>query len=247
MKKIKTFLILVLLIAGSIRMNAQTTAEIEKANKSGKIVFLVAYNEKVNDPEKAVSIANDARKKSTSSAVVIKMNTADAANNDLVTKFRIKGSALPIILVLDKNGYAAGGLYHMDATAEKLIDLIPSPKTSELIKAFTEGKSAYVVVYKESMSSKKNIIDNCYLACNKMENKSVIIKVDLEDKKEIKLIQRLNCNLTAKEPVTYVVNPSGQVIGTYNGLTDVNTLVSTAKKAPAGGCCPGGAKAGGCK
>jgi hypothetical protein len=73
------------------------------------------------------------------------------------------------------------------------------------------------------------------------------VVVSLDDKKETKLLQTLKCDVNAKEPVTYVINTSGQVAGTFNGLTDVNTLVSTAKKAPAGGCCPGGASAGGCK
>jgi hypothetical protein len=90
-------------------------------------------------------------------------------------------------------------------------------------------------------------MDNCTMACGKMDNKSVTVKVDMDDKKEAKLLQTLKCDLNTKEPVTYVINKSGQVIGTHNGITDVNTLVATAKKAPAGGCCPGGAPAGGCK
>ena len=90
-------------------------------------------------------------------------------------------------------------------------------------------------------------MDNCAVACTKMANKSVVIAVNAEDKKEVKLLQTLKHNSAATEPVTYVVNTSGQVAGTYSGLTDINTLVSTAKKAPAGGCCPGGTKAGVCK
>ena len=175
------------------------------------------------------------------------MNASDAANSALVAKYRLAGAPLPLILVLDKNGTTAGGLILKDATAQKLIDLIPTPKTSELIKALAEGKSVYIVVYKESMTSKKSIIENCAVACSKMDNKSVILKVDMEDKKETKLLQTLKCDLNAKEPVTYVINSAGQITGTHNGLTDVNTLVSSAKKAPASSCCPSGPKAGGCK
>ena len=145
---------------------------------------------------------------------------------------------MPLILVLDKNGAAAGGLVLKDATPEKLAELIPSAKSSELLKALGEGKSVYIVVYKESMTSKKSIADNCAVACRKMDNKSVTVMVALDDKNETKLLQSLKCDLNAKEPVTYVINTAGQVAGSYSGLTDVNTLVSTAKKAPAGGCCP---------
>jgi hypothetical protein len=247
MKKIQNILILFFLFTGLIRVNAQTTPEIEKATKLGKAVFLVVFNANVQDPTKAVTIANDAKKNSKSSAVVIKMNAADASNSDLISKYGLKGVGLPTILVLDKNGNAAGGLFITDATAEKLVGLIPSPKTSELIKALAEGKAVYIIVYKESMTSKKGIVDNCAVACSQMDNKCVTVMVDMDDKKETKLLQNLKYEPTAKEPVTYVINKAGQVIGQYNGVADVNTLVSSAKKAPAGGCCPGGAKTGGCK
>lgn len=247
MKKNTTILILLLLFTGFFRTNAQPAAEIEKATKSGKSVFLVVYNAGGADLDKALSVASSARKKTASGTTVVKMNTTDPGNSVLVSKYRLTGAPLPLILVLDKNGSAAGGLLLKDATAEKLAELIPSPKTSELIKALSDGKSVYVVVYNESMTSKKSILDNCALACSKMGNKSATVMVALDDKKETKLLQTLKCDLNAKEPVTYVINAAGQVTGTFNGLTDVNTLVSSAKKAPAGGCCPGGAKTGGCK
>ena len=247
MKKIAATLILVFLITGLNRSNAQTTSEIEKANKSCKPVFLVVYNINGAEADKAFAIANEAKNNYKGSSVVIKMNTSDAANNGLVSKYRLTGAPLPLILVLDKNGTAAGGAILKDATSQKLVDLVPTPKTSEMIKAIDDGKSVYVVFYKESMTSKKNIMENCTVACAKMDNKSVVMQIDLDDKKEAKLFQRMKCDLNAKEPVTYVINSSGQITGTYTGLTDVNTLVSSAKKVPASSCCPSGSKTGGCK
>lgn len=248
MKKIQNILVLVLLFTGLIKVNAQTAAEIEKANKAGKAIFLIAYNVSGPDADKAISIANAAKKTLKASPAVIKMNASDAANSALVLKYRMAGAPMPLILVLDKNGTTAGGYALKDATAEKLVDMVPSSKMSELLLGLSNGKSAYVVVYKESMTSKKSIMDNCAVACSKMDNKSVTVVVSLDDKKETKLLQSLKVDVNAKEPVTYVINASGQVAETFNGLTDVNTLVSTAKKAPAsGGCCPGGASAGGCK
>jgi hypothetical protein len=247
MKKHSSIMILFLFIAGMINVNGQTAVEIDKAGKACKPVFLVAYNATGADADKAFTIANEAKGSLKSASLVIKMNTADAANNELIAKFRLAGAPMPLILVLDKNSTVTGGLPLKDATAAKLVEMIPTPKTSELLKAINEGKSVYVVAYKESMTSHDKAMDNCAMACGKMDNKSVTIKVDMDDKKETKLLQTLKCDLNAKEPVTYVVNKSGQVIGTHNGITDVNTLVASAKKAPASSCCPGGAPAGGCK
>ena len=247
MKTIQTILILLLFVTGMCNVNGQTPAEIEKAGKACKPVFLVAYNGNGAEADKAFSIASEAKTALKSSSVIVKMNTADAANNALVAKYRLAGAPMPLILVLDKNSTVAGGLTLKDATPAKLVDMIPTPKTSELLKAIGEGKSVYVVAYKETMTNHDKTMDNCAIACGKMDNKSVTIKVDMDDKKETKLLQTLKCDLNSKEPVTYVINKSGQVIGTHNGITDVNTLVASAKKAPASGCCPGGAPAGGCK
>lgn len=240
-------LILFVLCSGTINVRAQASAEVEKANKAGKTVFLVAFNSTGVDRDNAVTIANSAKKLLPTSTTVVQMNTTDAANTAFVAKLRLAGAPLPLILVLDKNGNAAGGLALKDATSQKLVDLVPSPKYSEVLDALSDGKSIYVVAYRESMASKKNIIDNCYLACNKMENKSVIVKLDMDDKKESKFLQALKCNMTATEPVTYVINAAGQVTGTYTGLADVNTLVGSAKKVASGGCCPGSAKTCGTK
>jgi hypothetical protein len=246
MKKIQSILFLLLLLAGMTRVSAQTSTEIDKATKSGKSVFLVAYAGSSADANKAFAVAEETKKSFTGSSLVIKMNTTDATNKDLVTKYRLAGAPLPLIIVLDKNGTIAGGLPLKDATPAKLVDMVPSPKTSEILKAIAEGKSVYVVAYKANMPNQKSIMDNCAMACGKMDNKSVTVKVDLTDKNETKLIQNLKCDMNAKEPVTYVINKSGQVVSTHNGITDVNTLVSSAKKAPAGGCCPGGSSSAGC-
>lgn len=233
-----------LFVTGMIHVNGQTSVEIEKAGKACKPVFLVAYNGNGAEADKAFTIADEAKKSFKGSAVVIKMNTMDAASKELVTKYRLTGAPLPLILVLDKNSTVTGGLPLKDATAAKLVDMIPTPKTSEVLKAVADGKSVYVVAYRESMTGQKNVMENCAMACGKMDNQSVTVKVDMDDKKEAKFLQTLKCDLNAKEPVTYVINKSGQVIGTHNGITDVNTLVSSAKKAPAGGCCPGGSSSG---
>jgi hypothetical protein len=247
MKKMKTILILLLLVTVCIFVKAQTALEIEKANKSGHVVFLVVYNTSGTNTDKAITIVNETKKSFVSSAANIKMNTTDPANGDLVMKYRLSGVPLPVILVLNKNGNTAGGLLLKDATPEKLANLIPSPKFSEILDALAVGKSVFLVVYKESMISKKNVIENCYLACNKMDDKSVMIKVDSEDKNEVKLLSTVKHNLSATEPVTYVINSAGQITGTYNGITDLNNLISSATKVISGGCCPGGSKKSGCK
>ena len=247
MKKFFVLLLFLSFLPGTLPLSAQTSQELSKAQKSGKTVFLVAYTTKGVELDKAVAIAKSANQKAPSATTVVTMNASDAGNKDLVTKFRISGAPLPLILVLDKNGTAAGGVILKEATAEKLVDMIPSQKTSELLKGLADGKSVYIVVYKESMASKKEIMNNCATACTKMKNTSITIQVNADDKKETKLLRTLKYDNTATQPVTYVVNSSGQLTDTYNGMTNVNSLIGSAQKVIKSSCCPGGSKTGVCK
>jgi hypothetical protein len=47
----------------------------------------------------------------------------------------------------------------------------------------------------------------------------------------------MKVNLASTEPVTLVINPQGQITGTYTGAADVNALVQAATM-KVGGCCP---------
>ncbi len=243
MKTLFFYPLLVLLVFTGIKQGKTSVSEeIIKANKAGKTVFLVVTEPGISGSEKALDFANQAHKKA-SKTTVIKMNRSDEKNKNLVTKYRLAKAPLPLILVIDKNGIVAGGLILSQASADKLIQLIPSPKYSEILKALNKSKSIFLVVYKESMLGKNKAFENCKEACKKMNNKSVFVTVDMNKKSETKLLTQLKINTLSNEPVTYVINNKGQITGTFKGTTNINKLVLAATKV-ASGCCPGGSKKG---
>lgn len=245
MKKIKLFFNVVLIVFVMTNSRAQTSVEIEKANKAGKAVFLVVFNAADADALKTWNIAVEAQKKLPKKADVIKMNAIDATNAILVTKYRLSGAPLPMVLVIDKNGTVTEGLPLSKLTAENLVKLIPSPKYSEVLKALNNGKSIFVVAYKESMIGKKSVIKNCNDASKNLNNKNVVMAIDMNDVNEKDFLTNLKYNNSATEPQTFVINSKGQITATYNGVTKINELVASANKV-FGGCCSGNNKSG-CK
>lgn len=213
---------------------------IKAANKKGKFVFLVVFDKAGADKDKGMSIAKTASAKKKSLVEVIELNTTDTDNSGLVAKYGLAGAPLPLILVLDKNGTAAGGFVLGQATADGLVNTIPSPKFSEIIKGLTEQKSVFIVTYKKSMIKKITAIANCNEAVKSMNDGAIIVELNIEDKEETTLLKNLNVNALATEPVIYAINKAGQVAGTFPSETAPKQLVLAANKVASSSCCAPG-------
>jgi hypothetical protein len=170
------------------------------------------------------------------------MSRTDKVNEGLVTKYRLAGAPAPLILVVASNGVVAGGANFKQTTAENLVAMIPSPKKADVIKAINDGKSVFLVVSKKSMK-KKDILSKCEVACAEMKDDAKIVEVDFDDAAEKKFLNELKITSVGDTPSTFVINSQGQITGSFTGATDSKTLVATATKKPAGGCCaPGSGK-----
>lgn len=241
----KTLVIFTIMLLTSLNIFAITTQEaIESANKSGLAVFLVITDLGNANTQKAMDIANQAHSKIVKSEVV-QMNRSDAANKELVTKYGVSNAPLPLILVIASNGVVTGGYPIYQATADLLVNLVPSPVKSDVLKALSNGKSVFLVVSSKSMKEKDNVMNTCQQACIEMDNNTKLIGLDLDDQKEKAFIAELKIDPTITSPQTFVINSKGQITGTFNDDVTTTTLVATAKKLPAAkGCCPSGSGAG---
>lgn len=222
---------------------SQAKEKIEAATAAGKAVFLVVTDPGIVGTEKALDVANQAGKTYTNSAV-IQMNRSDAADAELAKKYGVAGAQLPIILVLAQNGSVAGGFLLSQATPERLVATIPSPKKAEVLKALGSNKSVFIVASSKSMNQKSDIVNTCAQACIEMQQNAKIIEIDLDDPKENSFLTELKIDRSLTTPTTFVINSKGQVTGKFDGEVNSTELVATAKKVSAGGCCPGGSSKG---
>lgn len=221
-------------------------SKIESANKSGKAVFLVVFDKNGPDKDKAMSIAKEALAKKPAGAQVIELNTVDTDNSGLIAKYRLAGAPLPLILVLDKNGTAAGGYTLAQATPDGLVSVIPSPKFSEILSGLSTQKSVLIVAYKESMVKKTTAIAKCNEAVKSMNDGAITVELNIDNKEEATLLNNLKVNTLATEPVIYAINKAGQITGTFPCETATTQLVLAANKVAASSCCPTGSASGSC-
>lgn len=210
-------------------------AELDKAKKAGKAVFVVVTGTGITGTDKATAIAKAANS-IYKNAVVVQMNRDDAANAQLVGQWRLAGAPLPLILVLSSKGMPTGGYVLAEATADNIVELVPTPKLDEVYESLSNGKPVFLVISKKSHTDRAKILENCKSATSQLQNKASIIEVDLTDTKETVFIKNLNLRSTPNISTVLVLNASGQATGKFEGTAETNQLVLAANKVVQSSC-----------
>jgi len=235
----KLCLILFLAVFPLVQLSAATPQEaLITAEKKGKVALVLVTEPNVQDLEKARTTIQESAKRIKGS-VTIELDRKDAANSALVTKYGLAGAPVPLILVFAPTGVIAGGVPSAQASPEGIVKMVPSPKKSVVLKEITSGKAVLVVAGKKSMKDQVKAMEKCAAACNQIQGKATTVQVDMDDPKEAAFLKDLKVDMASKDPITIVINPQGQLTGTFAGTADTAALIAAATK-KAGGCCASG-------
>jgi hypothetical protein len=219
---------------------AVTAADLEKAKKDGKPVFLVITGTGATGVENAAAIVKDANKKAANSLTFL-LNRDDAANSDIVEKLGIATVPVPFILVVSPMGNAVAGAQPEKMSADQLVKSIPSPKEDEVYVAMGEKKAVFIVVSKTDYKDKDGVIANCKTASSKLTPGASIVEFDFDDPVEKAFISQIGVTQMTGTTVTVVVNTSGQITETFTKKATVGQLNAAANKViQKSGCGPGG-------
>lgn len=241
---IKSIIIAFFMMSYFAGMAVNTSAELDKAKKEGKTVFLVITGKDAKGVDDLVKVANAAKAK-VAKSVVVQMDKDDAANSALVTKLGVANVTVPFIIVISPKGTAVAGFPPEKATAEALVSSIPSPKHDEALSAINDKKPVFIIVSKKGLTDKKAILADCKTASSKIASKPLIIEIDVDDANESAFLKQIAVTSLNGKTKVVVANASGQITDTYEGTVDIAKLTASANKVvKAGGCCPGGSKSG---
>ena len=224
------------LLMASSTVWASTAKNLETAAQKGQVAFVLVTDGSTADVSNAKTTIQSVTKQNKKS-VMVELDRSNAANADIVTKYRLASMPVPMILVLNPSGAISGAIQPDKATPEALAKMIPSPKKAEIIKALSEGNAVFITVYRKGMTSVETVNSTCAMACQQMAGKSVQVKVDMDDPAEAGFLTDMKINMVSTEPVTMVPNPQGQIAGSFTGEVQVTQLVASATK-KVGGCCP---------
>lgn len=218
-------------------VQASPQQDLDSAARQKKVAFILVTDQGTTGVDQARGLIQQAMQQVNKSTLV-ELDRSSPGNADLVTKFRLAGAPVPLILVAARTGILAGGVVAAQATAEQLVGMVPSPKKTEALQAIQSGKAVLISASRKGMATQSGAKAACAAACGQLADKCVTVQIDMDDPQEAGFLTSMKVNLASTEPVTLVINAQGQITGTYAGAADVATLVqATTKKA--GGCAPG--------
>ncbi|MCX6272992.1 MAG: hypothetical protein NTU44_17610, partial [Bacteroidetes bacterium] len=229
-KKIKNPATMLLVVFGLFLLMGTTLSaktikeELDAAKKAKKSVFLVVVSNGVQ-PDNSIKIAQQAQKK-VKESMVLTMNRDDAANKEVVTTLGLGSAPVPLIMVIGMNGIAAGGLQEKEATVDKLVNMVPSPKKVEALGYLNDKKPVFIIAYRKSFTDRAKVVDNCKSAITQLKGQAAYVEVDLDDPAEKSLLEQVGADYKTKATQILVFNSAGKNTGNFTGVTEPGKLVT---------------------
>jgi len=240
MKKFTTILLCTMFAMTNIFAQG-AKSELEKAQKSGKTIFLIVKDKVSKGTDALIKVAEQA-KKTAKNTEVVKLDRDDKANAALIAKYRLAGAPLPLILVVASNDVISGSLTTGDATSAKLLAFIPSKNQADVLLGFENGKAAFIICGKKTAKDKDALMAECKSAVVSLGSKANLVFIDIESKDEANFIALLNPDKT--KTTVLVFNGKGQYTATSDAKAKSKDLVAAVNKKMGGACCPGGSSNG---
>jgi hypothetical protein len=220
---------------------ASPRKDLDSAAKHQKVAFILVTDQGAIGVDSAREMIRQAMRQVKKSTLV-EVDRSSPENADLVAKCRVAGVPVPFILVTARDGIVAAGVSAAQATSERLVALVPSPKKTEVLQALRSGNAVLISVNRKGMATQPGADAACTAACGQLADKCVRIRIDMDDPQEAGYLSSMNVDLASSEPITLVVNSQGEVTGIYAGAADVASLVQAATKKSIPCCPPGSGK-----
>ena len=214
---------------------------IQHAADANKYLFIFFYKAEDDATKSARKTFEEATPKLAEKAEAVVVNAGDRAESDVVNRFRVGQTPMPLVLAIGPTG-AVTQNFTQNFDEQQLRTAFVSPGTEKSLKALQDRK--YVLLCVQNGETKFNdeamrgVRD--FVADPRYARSVEIVTVDPSDAREVDFLARFGLSVSRQEAVTLLLAPPGRVMGTFMGATDKNTLLAAAAPPKAGGCCGGG-------
>ncbi len=220
--------VLFLRCAGTIP-ELDLSAEIGQAKEKGQILFLAAIMGSDSLNARAVSLARQAARALPDARALV-LDRTDSTTANWVRQFKLHTINAPVILVLARQGYVAGGGLTSELTVDKLLEIAPSPREEDISLALLAGKPVFMLIYRKENPTLKQMAAVCESASRELNPSGAIIAVDASDSHENRLFARYKIPQSGSFPLICVVNAKGQLTGMFEADVSPDDLVSAAQR-----------------
>lgn len=217
------------------------------AAKQNRYVFLTFYKKNDAASTKMLEEARKLQAKHSSRASLVIADAGNAVHKELISRYGADRAPMPLTLVIAPNGAVTAG-YPNAINKTDLSDAFVSNGMAGVMKVLQDGKLALVSI----QSSKTKLNNESLAAAEGLKNGAQfrdvveIIKIDLSDSAEAKLIQSCKVDADSENAKLVFIAPPGRIVGTFDGTATTESIAAAITKAMAGGTCGSGGGGGCC-
>lgn len=226
---------------------SRAQAEIDRAAKANKYVFLFFWKEKGSQTDKAWAVLEPAMAKMADAAAVVSIQVTNPAEKKLVDKYGLNRAPTPLVLAIAPCG-AITKAFTKTFTDKELRTAFVSPCTQQCLKALQSRKLVFVCLVNQASAQDKMPVPKGvedFKTDKKYGEATEIVMVNVRDKKEATFLKELGVG-PEYAPMTVFLAPPGALIGTFSNSTTKETLTAKLVAAQSNPCGSGGCGAGGC-
>jgi hypothetical protein len=217
---------------------SQTQAAIDQAAADQKYSLIFFWRDKSANTDKAWSSFSSAATRMADSATVVSVQITDPAEKQIVDRFGVARSAMPMVLAVAPCGAITKG-FTGAVDESKLRTAFVSPCTAESMKALQQKKLVLLCVEPASsqvkeVSLQKGVQD--FTTDPQYAKTSAVVVLNAGDAAEESFLKDLKVDPRTQTQVTVLLSPPGSVLGALVG--DVTEAQIVAKIKAASTCGP---------
>ena len=220
---------------------SRATTALDTAAKNNKYLFIFFWRDDTQQSRVMRGVFQSAMAKMTDTADSVEVQTADAAEKQLVARYDVSRSPMPMVLAIAPNGAITKGL-PTRFDENQLRQALVSPCTAECMKALQDRKLVLLCIERPSpqvqqVSLQKGVEE--FTTDKQYAESSKVVVLNSSDPAEGAFLKDLRVDPKSAPRITVLLAPPGSVVGTFAGEVTKAELVAKLKAAQSS-CCPGG-------
>jgi hypothetical protein len=217
-----------------------------RAASDDKYLFIFFFRADDEPTRLAKKALDEAVRKMDRAAGSVSVNVADSSEAEIVNKYNLRSTPMPVVLAFAPNGALTGGFRSADISEQKLKSAIASRGAQECLKALQERKIVFICIQSKktqfNREARKGVDE--FKADARYGPYTAVVEIDPVDATERSFLTQLKIDSNAKDAATALLVPPNMVLGVTNGPTSKASFLQMLASASSGcggstGCAPG--------
>ncbi len=215
-------------------------AALRDAAEEDKYAFAFFYKDEDEGTQEMRELFETAMEKVTDRAEHVILNAADPSEKDMIEKYGIDRSPMPLVLAFAPNGALTRGLPR-SFTEEQIMSCFVSPCMEMCLKGVQDSRLVAVCVQNGSTRFNEEAMAGvrAFMTDPRFARMTDLVMLDPSDPDEATTCKRFSVDPDTDQAITLLLAPPGNIIGRFKGATDKDDMVSILTRATSGGCGPG--------